>query len=373
MTTHSAPLLPVPSPLRAGRPRVSVITGSYGAGHDSAAREIARVLGSAGCEVEVHDIVPLLPYRLGPILRAAYYTQLRCRPGSWDTTLRLVGPGRPLNRLAGWLLARAIDPVLQATRGADLVVTTHPFGAQVLGQARQSGRQSGRLTMPVATYLTDTSVHALWVHPAVDLHLAIHPIAAEEARSWGGTAAVVQPLVPASAVDPTPVDGDPLLGEGVIGPRALLTGGSLGMGDLERSARDVLATGLMTPVVLCGTDTRLQRRLARIRGVVALGWRDDIAALMRSSDCVVQNAGGFTSLEALHSGTPVITYRPLPGHGVANARNLDAAGLIPWAQTPADLALLLRAAMHAPRIDRLPRGGSDLAELLLGSRELVAA
>lgn len=369
MNSHSAPLLPVPSPLDQRRPRVSVITGSYGAGHNSAAREIARVLRSSDCEVTVHDIVPLLPWRLGPILRGAYYTQLRCRPGSWDTTLRLVGPGRPLHRLAGRLLAHAVDPVVDAARGADLVITTHPFGAQVLGQARESGR----LTVPAATYLTDTSVHALWVHPGIDLNLAIHEVAATEARRWGGTAQVVRPLVPAAPLADTQVDGDPLLAEGVIGPRALLTGGSLGMGDLERAARDVLDTGLMTPVVLCGTDTRLRRRLARISGVVALGWRDDVAALMASSDCVVQNAGGFTSLEALASGTPVVTYRPLPGHGVANARNLAASGLIPWAQTTADLALLLGAARQAPRIDRLPRGGADITEVLLGARELVAA
>ncbi|GGU17286.1 glycosyltransferase [Nocardioides albus] len=98
---------------------------------------------------------------------------------------------------------------------------------------------------------------------------------------------------------------------------------------LEQTARDILAHSDMTPVVLCATDSCLERRLERIPGVVALGWRTDVRALMATSACVVQNAGGFTSLEALASGTPVITYRSISGHGAANSANLDRAGLIP--------------------------------------------
>lgn len=63
MTTQTAPAAAVPlltlSP-GAAAPRIAVITGSYGAGHNSAARELARVLTALGCEVEIHDIVTLL-------------------------------------------------------------------------------------------------------------------------------------------------------------------------------------------------------------------------------------------------------------------------------------------------------------------------
>ena len=352
-------------------PRVAVVTGSYGAGHDSAAREIARALDAAGCHVEIHDVVPLLPWRLGPLLRAAYFAQLRRRPSSWGTTLRLLEPGRGAHRLVTRLLRWAVAPVLAAVRGCDLVITTHPFGAQALGHARLSGR----LSAPAVTYLTDASVHALWVHPGIDLNLAIHEVAAAEARRWGGRAEVVKPLVelPAPAV-PLPGVDDPTKLDGVDGPWVLVTGGSHGIGELEATARDVVAAGRVTPVVLCGNDDRLRRRLSRLPGVVALGWRDDVPALMTHSDCVVQNAGGFTSLEALASGTPVITYRPVPGHGVSNAVNLEKAGLVPWARNRDDLALLLAAAGGAPRRSRLPVDAPDLLDVLTGRpTRLVAA
>ncbi|GAA8851352.1 hypothetical protein DUHN55_37450 [Helicobacter pylori] len=84
---------------------------------------------------------------------------------------------------------------------------------------------------------------------------------------------------------------------------------SLGMGDLLATARDIRDDARLVPVVLCGTDERLRRRLARVPGVVALGWLDDVPDLMAS-------------------GTPVVTYRPLAGHGVTNCTNLDRVGLV---------------------------------------------
>jgi processive 1,2-diacylglycerol beta-glucosyltransferase len=352
-----------------GGGRVSIVTGSYGAGHDAAARELSCHLAGAGCAVSVHDIADLLPFRLGPILRSTYYTQLRVRPGSWGTTLRRLEPGRFLHHAAKAGLLMGAGPVARAVAGADLVLTTHPFGAQALGHARRRGW----LEAPTVTYLTDASVHGLWVHPAVHLHLAIHDVAASQARAYGGRAVTVRPLVPTPAspvADPVcraaarVARPDPLAGLEIIGPRALVVGGSLGIGELEVTASDIVATGLMTPVVVCGSNAALRERLDEVPGVYALGWRDDLAELLATSDCVVQNAGGFTSLEALASGTPVITYRPIPGHGTSNADNLDRAGMVPWARTPDALRILLQASAGQPRVDRLPVDAPTVLDVL---------
>src|SRR3954468_7126685 len=65
------------------------------------------------------------------------------------------------------------------------------FASQALGQARVRGD----LDCPVVTYLTDPSVQRLWVHPAVDLHLAILEVAAKQARNLGGATTIVRPVV----------------------------------------------------------------------------------------------------------------------------------------------------------------------------------
>ncbi|WP_256206548.1 MGDG synthase family glycosyltransferase [Nocardioides luteus] len=347
-------------------PRVAIISASYGAGHNSASREIARALGEAGCDVEIFDFVDLMPWRLGHGLKAGYKMQLQVSPDSWGTTMSLVMPGRPLHRLFNRVLRLSIRNLTDAMHGADLVISTHPFCSQVIGHLRTTGQ----LSVPAVTYLTDAAVPALWINPGIDLNLAIHEVAAREARILGGKAAVVQPLVPpGAAYVPGEVFPDPLADLDLKGPRALVTGGSLGAGALEQTALDILEHSDMTPIVLCATDPCLKRRLERIPGVVALGWRTDVRALMATSDCVVQNAGGFTSLEALASGTPVITYRSISGHGAANSANLDRAGLIPWARDEIELAKHLVVAAESPRFNRLALGVPDIVQLLTGSHE----
>lgn len=339
--------------------RVVVVTGSYGAGHDAAARELARRFSQAGARVSVHDVVDLLPLRLGPITRSAYLAQINRCPESWESTLRRLRPGSRTHRWATRLLGASGRGVLGVTAEADLVISTHPFASQVLGRLRHRGL----LGCPVATYLTDASVHALWVAPGVDLHLAIHASAAVEARALGGRTSVVRPLVPE-----VPVHRRTRTDLGLPEHRRLaaVVGGSLGIGDLEGTAEELLATGV-TPVVLCGSNQSLLRRLSHRPGVIALGWCEDVREVFSVVDAVVQNSGGFMTLEALAVGTPLLSYAVLPGHGRTNAAALEAARLAPWARSPAELGPVLdaavgRGATHLP--DRAP----DVVELLAGIR-----
>src|ERR671928_11751 len=73
-----------------------------------------------------------------------------------------------LVRAAARRTLRALAPDTRA------VVSTYPGASQVLGALRRRGR----LTVPAFTYLTDFSVHTLWVAPGIDAHLAVHPVPA---------------------------------------------------------------------------------------------------------------------------------------------------------------------------------------------------
>lgn len=345
---------------------VVVVSGSYGAGHDAAADELAHQLRAAGHVVRRLDIAEELPWRVGVLLRWLYFMQLRLLPSSWGTTLRHLERGgwafRAVQHLLGLLGAHLIAQVAHA----QLVVSTHPFASQALGQARSSGR----LRAPVVTYLTDASVHRLWVHSAVDLHLAIHELTAQQARKLGG---VATPVLPAVARPATPVATDWLAPWPADRPAALVVGGSCGVGDLYDSALDLLATGLVTPVVACGANAHLLDELTAVSGVVALGWRDDLHALVAAAACVVQNAGGMTSLESLAAGTPTITYRAIPGHGTSNAETLHRASLVPWVADPADLEPALVRVLTSPESFGLPVGAPTFLDVLVAQRLLAPA
>jgi hypothetical protein len=189
------------------------------------------------------------------------------------------------------------------------------------------------------------------VHSGVDLHLALHDVAADQARGHG--AADVRTVRPAVRPVFAPVSPDDRaeLRERFLLPQAerlaLVVAGSWGVGDIEESVRDIAATGLATPVVACGRNRALAARIRRAGTGHAVGWTTEMPALINACDVVVQNAGGLTSLEALTCGVPVITYRCLVGHGRTNAEALDRAGWVPWITEPADLPEALHKALYA--------------------------
>lgn len=322
-----------------------VISASFGAGHDGAAAELTRRLRAAGHQVDRHDFVDLMPRGAGELLRGLYRRQLTTLPRTWGWLLALTGSHRLAGNAAA-LTAAADDATLAAVGpGAAAVISTYPLASQVLGRLRRQGR----LTAPAVTYLTDLSVHPLWIAAGVDVHLALHEDVALQAKELGATdVRVVAPAVAPAFTDLVPADvlsaarqrwGLP------AAPLALVVAGAWGVGSVERAAEDIAATGLAVPVVACGRNDALRRRLHRRGPTIALGWIDDMATLMRACQVVVQNAGGLSSLEALAAGVPVVTYRCLPGHGATNALVLDRIGWVPWIRRRADLAAGLRTAL----------------------------
>lgn len=331
---------------------VIVVSASIGAGHDGAAAEITRRLRLTGCAVQRADFLDLLPAGWGRTLKQTYATQLACAPASWGWLLERAAQPRH-TRSAAWLSTRAAQRRLLALTGPApaVVVSTYPLATQALGRLRLAGR----LLAPVVAVLTDPSVHPLCVAAGVDLHLAPNEQAAETVRYHFGLAAAAN----APIVDPRfrPAGDTEEVsaarryhGLPVDVPLAVVVAGSWGVGDIDATVRDLAAATDAIPVVVCGRNTRLRDRLAAAGRVIALGWVDDMPALLRCADVVVHNAGGLSSLEALASGVPLISYRCLPGHGRANAATLQQLGLSPWPRTLQELRSALAAASPATSV-----------------------
>jgi UDP-N-acetylglucosamine:LPS N-acetylglucosamine transferase len=326
----------------AEQPRIVVVSASVGSGHDGVADELIRRLRGYGFAIDRYDFLDLLPGRMGAYVRAAYKRQLALVPRTWGWMYRL--EQRP------WITRRTVDLAALAERamlrtvGPDTVavVSTYYLASQVLGRLRRKGR----LDVPVVTYLTDMSVHPIWVAEGVDTHLSIHTVAAEQAKALGGSdIRVIAPAVRPAFTDPEqPRVFDLPQGK----PLALVVAGAWGVGAVEETAYDIAATGLAIPVVACGRNETLRRRFDDSMHAIALGWVDDMAALMRACHVVVQNAGGLSSIEALTSGVPVLTYRCLPGHGATNAAGLEQAGWAPWVRSFEELPAALERVFAAP-------------------------
>jgi UDP-N-acetylglucosamine:LPS N-acetylglucosamine transferase len=257
-----------------------------------------------------------------------YRAQLRYVPWTYDIMYRLrfrySGAWDGINAFYTRITRRRLVAWMDE-HAPHVVVSLYPLAGTVVARLRQLGV----VDIPVATYITDFGVHPLWVHPGADRHICVHDRAALEAERRTGVLSICNGPVVDPVFQPSHdarERGRELLGVDDDASVVLVSGGSWGIGDIVPAVRDIVATRRYVPVVLCGHDEALQARV-REAGGVALGWTKDVPVLLAACDALIDNAGGLTCMEAFASGVPVISYRPIAGHGRHNAAEMARAGV----------------------------------------------
>lgn len=324
--------------------RVLIVSATVGAGDAGNARELARRLKASGHEVTVQDFLEAPPLRIGKALSKGYEAELRHAPWAYEVAFRLwfwfplllV----PLARFLSLFTRRKVRRWAREA-GADVVVSTYPIATQVLGdmrrraQGRWRWRRRAGLHAPAVNFITDFGYHPFWAHPAIDLNLAVHPrTVAAVARHTGRASAACAPLVGPqfSTARPRRASERGRLGLRQRELAVLISSGSWGVGAVSETFELVATRPGLVPVMACGRNEVLRQHLEAVvkaKGyrAVVLGWTDDMAGLMAACDVMVENAGGLTSLEAMAAGLPLVSFRPIPGHGRNSAAAMSAAGV----------------------------------------------
>jgi UDP-N-acetylglucosamine:LPS N-acetylglucosamine transferase len=310
------------------RGRAVIFSARVGAGHDAAADEIARRLAGAGLVVDRYDFLDQMPGIAGRLICGSYHSMLLAAPWSYRMLYGALDRSSGLSLQVTCFSALSTRRMLEAIGpDARVVVSTYPLASQVLGRMRRGGR----LRAPVVTYLTDYSVHRLWVAEGVDGHTAVHDVAAGQARALGAAQVVtVDPAVNprfARRTEDSRTRARAKFGLPAEGRLALLVGGSWGIGEFDESVRDVLATGVARCVVVCGQNEDLRRRLSEQGVEHVFGWVDD-----------------------------------MPG--------LNEAGTARWVRDAADLRAALEKALLETSWDELPEFAADPVTVILGMAPL---
>lgn len=310
-----------------GGVRVLVVTAAMGAGHTQVAAEFARRLALRGARPQIVDLIED-GGATGRRLRTTYRFLLRRAPWVYDAAMRfwarVPGPLEALTAAGGRHFERVLHEAVVRFR-ADVVVSTYDLASQALGRLVRDGS----VTVPVVTYVSDPGAHPYWVSAHVTRHLVLTELTAHRLRHYGARGVqVVRPVLRPEFESPPPRAAARRRTGLPAGRRiALVTAGSWAVGGIETTVRRLTADPGLTVVVLCGHDERLRARLDREPGVVAVPWTSRTVEHLAAADVVIDNAGGLTCWEALACRTPVLLYRPLPGHGRFNVTALDKSGL----------------------------------------------
>ncbi len=300
----------------------------------------------------------------GKAVARAYHRVIRQSPWIWGRLHRSGVTRRALKSLrraylsfgGGAKIRRRID------RDAPLaIICPQATIAAVLCEARRRGE----LPVPVVSVLTDFTVDPFWGEPFPDFFIAPNESAADELNAMGVPRDRISvcgiPIHSAYRQAPERRAVRQALGLPISAPIILLSGGTKGLGGIDRTAEAILEEcPRATILALCGADDSLRRAMVT-RGGGEARFRvygpqppTSVAALMSASDIHVGKPGGVTTAESLAMGLPMIFTRPIPGQEEANARHLVARGAALRADNYRSAATLAALLMKDPqRLDRL--------------------
>ena len=356
--------------------RVLVLSVSAGAGHVRAAQAIvAHANADFGLlDVRHVDMMTLVPgwfrkvysdlyMKLASGLPEAWgwlYRKTDCEPaGSLPQRLR-----RMIQRLCSQRLFDLVDDL-----SPDAIVCTHFLPAEVLGTAVAKHE----LDVPVWVQVTDFDLHQMWVHEGMSGYFVANEELAWRLQALGVPAsrAIISgiPVMPGFVHRPDRSHAAARFSLDPTRTTVLMMGGGSGMGmDAALVRRLLEQQSDMQLVVLAGRNRTL---LAALTALVddfpdqlrALGFTDEVPALMACADLAITKPGGLSTSECLVAGLPMLLVNPIPGQEERNAAWLMQEGVALRADDPVTLQF---------RLSRLLQDRSSLAGMRAKALTLAA-
>jgi UDP-N-acetylglucosamine:LPS N-acetylglucosamine transferase len=332
-------------------PHALLLSGSLGQGHDVMAAACADSLRDRGWTTSTVDAMALLGDRSGAAGEAVF-RRLLALPGVYDAFHFSVL--RPGTRLAGLLEKAAVSRLAPRVRElldqepTDLVVSVFATAAGAVDALHPA-------VPPHMVFCTDVTPHRLWVHESTDLFLVTSEVAAAGVRRFRPDAAITvvpPPLRRPFYSPPSRLDARDEFG---IPPQArcvLLMSGAWGLGPVAEAASALAASGVHVLAVAGRNDqllARLRAAASREPRIHALGYTDQVPALMTAADLVITSSGDTCS-EARAIGRRLLLLDVVPGHGRDNLQHelelgfADVTGAQPRDVVRAALAALERPA-----------------------------
>ncbi|MDO4581458.1 MAG: glycosyltransferase [Bacillota bacterium] len=306
--------------------KIIILSGKFGMGHFSAAQTLADNISRSGLDVQVElaDLYQIALPHANSLLYGSY-AQLMSGGG------RLIniayknavhddkGLPRMLTIPQSFLLFKLSAYLEQ--RQPDVIISTYSLASRIVAcYKRMSGSRAA-----LVTCITDIGIHNVWLNRDTELYLA----GAEQTRRDLLAAGVPAARIAVSGI-PVAAGFAPAMERGERPFELLVSGGGLGLLPADKQLWQALSrvAGLHISVV-CGNNQRLRRQLQHLRldNVSALGYRRDMAQLMRGADMMLCKPGGLSSFEAIHSALPLLMFRPFLEQEIKNCRFILDSGM----------------------------------------------
>ena len=286
----------------------------------------------------------------------------------------------PFRTWAHQFTAGNLHPLIERER-PDAIVCTHAFPSGAMAEYKRLYPGAP----PVIGIVTDFAVHAFWIHDNIEGYCVATPAMRDLMIARGIRSERI--VVTGIPVDPRFKRSEQpqsvireRLGLPLDRPIALMMGGGLGIGPLERALRAMEEVSVpIAAVVVAGRNTRTEQRVLAAAENVSYPVRvvrfvDNVYDYMHAADVFVTKPGGLSTAEALAAQIPIVLLKPLPGQEERNVRVLTDWGVAIRARTISDLPAALAAILtdstrrermvHAAGQHGRPDAARDAASLI---------
>ena len=317
------------------KPRILILTLSFGAGHVSAARAIAAEFKKQipDAEARIIDALADCPRWFRAFYVWTYQAMIRYAPRLWDKFFKARLERGDEQTAPVWMWRRGCRQVFEEIRNfqPQLIVAAEVGASEIAVIARRDNLTHAE----IVCVITDYEAEPIWVKPEISTFAVSTEKVKKQLTGWGAGAEKIHvcgiPLKPDFAETRDLAETRTRFGLDER-PLILLMGGGTGPTRMDEVAARLLRAGEKLQIIaLPGRDETARAKLKKLSDSAAanlqiINWTEMVAPLMRAADILATKPGGVTLSEAAASGVPLVLFDAIPGPEVANAEYFVGAG-----------------------------------------------
>ena len=320
--------------------KILIAYATAGIGHKKAAQAVKAALDEmapADTEVRLIDALDYTSPFFKWIYLQMYLFMVNKTPTFWGLSYYLTDNPlvniiiSKLRRLNNWSNSKKLREYLLLWK-PDVVISTHFFASEVIGDMNKKGLLGSRLV----TVVTDYRSHSWWIADKTDTYV----VACEDTKSdlikWGVEALRIKVLgIPVEPIFSKPLDGKAILDKtGLEDDRltVLVIGGGFGVGPIEAIVKIIDSISRpMQMITICGHNEELVKRLEALKSkfkdkMVVFGFVNNVYEYMEIADLLISKSGGITVSESLAKELPMVVIAPIIGQETRNSSFLVSHG-----------------------------------------------
>lgn len=341
------------------RPCILVLSVSAGNGHVRAAEAIQAQakISFPGVSVQHHDVMQFMPAAFRTIYTDWYMKLASHFPEIWGWLYRKTDAsqsnswlGAIRKKIEHYCARNLYVKVKQIA--PDAIICTHFLPAELLTAAARRNQ----LNCPIWVQVTDFDLHQMWLHEGISGYFVATNELAYRLQSYGiDKKKIIISGIPVMPGFTIPQSRQHQANHFDLNPArttVLMMGGGAGVGGMETLARQLLTLEEdFQLIVLAGKNKNLLASLQVLslcfpQKLLAIGFTQEVHALMACADLVITKPGGLSTSECLVMGLPMLLVNPIPGQEERNAAFLLQEGAAIRADDPATLLYRLQSLLQ---------------------------